>query len=150
MLSDFKICCPAFKIMLCELIYLCATLEYGYILLFRLASQRGLHPSRLVGCCSSRAAITRRQPFVATRPPGDRERPSLSLWATSLEGLSGLFRTCWGHRGPYWSPPSGTRCQLLGRTIVSALRINRRSNEIICLLLLEKINVLQFLFICLI
>ena len=138
------------KIMLCGLIYLRAILEFWYILLFRLASHQELHPSRRCGCCSGRAAITRRQPFVATRPPGDRERPSLSLWATSLEGLLGLFRTSWGHRGPYSSPPSGTRCQLLGRTIVSALRINRRSNEIICLLHLEKINVLEFLFTCLI
>ena len=87
MLSDFKICCPAFKIMLCELIYLCATLEYGYILLFRLASQRGLHPSRLCGCCSGQTAITRRQPFVATRPPGDWERPSLSFGLQALRGF---------------------------------------------------------------
>ena len=54
----------------------------------QLASHRELHPSRRCGCCSGRAAITRRQPFVATRPPGDRERPSLSLGYK----LGGAFR----------------------------------------------------------
>ena len=55
--------------------------------MFRLASHRELHPSRRCGCCSGRAAITRRQPFVATRPPGDRERPSLSFGLQAWRGF---------------------------------------------------------------
>ena len=40
----------------------------------------------MLGAGSSRTAITRRQPFVAIRPPGDWERPSLSPLGYKLGG----------------------------------------------------------------
>ena len=105
----------------------------------------------LTGAGSGRTAITRRQPFVATRPPGNRERPSLSLFGLQawrgnqassgpLGGTEALTRVHPQAQGANcWEEPS---TQPSGST--------EEASRPSVFLLLEKINVLQFLFTCLI